>query len=159
MARRAISRDPTRHPDPSRFDPGRWAHDTQTSAQAANNNDVRQRDHFVFGTGRRLCQGMHIADANLFLAISRLLWAFDFRRARRPEDGREVVPDPAQLTEGFLVQPLPFAADIVPRSEHKARRVREEWEKMTELLDEELQWKTVPEGIIWKDYDPIETEK
>ena len=106
-----------------------------------------------------MCQGMHIADASLFLGMARLLWAFDVRRAVDAATGREVVPDPARLTEGFLVQPLPFAADIAPRSEHKARRVREEWDKMTALLDEELQWKSVPEGMIWKDYEPVDAEK
>ncbi|RYP48595.1 hypothetical protein DL768_005550 [Monosporascus sp. mg162] len=155
----AIGHDPKRHPAPQRFDPARWAHDSQTSAEAANNPDVTKRDHFVFGAGRRLCQGMHIADRSLFLAISRLLWAFDFRRPIDETTGQEIVPDMGDLTDGLFMVPKPFRAHIVPRSEYKAQRVREEWSKMTELLDSELQWKDVPEGVIWRDYEPIGAQK
>ena len=152
---RAVTRDPKRHPDPDRFDPSRWAHDSQTSAEAANNSDATQRDHFLFGAGRRLCQGMHIADRSLFLAISRLLWAFDFRRVVDEATGQEIVPDMRDLTEGNFVQPKPFQANIVPRSGEKAERVRAEWGKMGELLDGEDQWKAIPEGMVWRDYEPV----
>ena len=97
---------------------------------------------------------MHIADRSLFLAIARLLWAFDFGRAVDPATSREIVPDMDALTEGIFVLPKPFPAAIRPRSAQKALRVREEWERMTELLDEEGQWKVVPEGLIWRDYEP-----
>ncbi|KAK8129580.1 hypothetical protein PG999_001960 [Apiospora kogelbergensis] len=150
----AVAHDPQRHPDPSRFDPTRWAHDQQTSAEAAGNRDATKRDHFVFGAGRRLCQGMHIADRSLFLAMARLLWAFDFRRAIDETTGEEVVPDMADLTEGIFVMPQPFRARITPRSEGRARRVREEWDKVAKLLDHDMQWKTVPEGLVWRDYEP-----
>ncbi|KAK9782620.1 putative Cytochrome P450 [Seiridium cardinale] len=152
-----VANDPKRHPNPRKFDPTRWVNDHQTSAEAASNSDPTKRDHFVFGAGRRLCQGMHIADRSLFLAISRLLWAFDFRRAV-DEKGEEIIPDMAALTGGLLVQPKPFKADIRPRSAFKAECVRNEWAKMVELLDEELQWKTVPEGLVWRDYEPAEAE-
>ncbi|KAI1734976.1 cytochrome P450 [Xylaria scruposa] len=153
-----LHNDASRHPEPRRFDPSRWAHDSQTSAEAANNRDASKRDQFVFGAGRRLCQGMHIADRNLFLAISRLLWAFDFERPIDPSTGKEIVPDMENLTEGLLVCPGPFDAVIKPRSELKAEAIRVEWEKMTELLDDDLQWKTVPEGLVWRDYEPNETK-
>ncbi|OTA84711.1 hypothetical protein M434DRAFT_377643 [Hypoxylon sp. CO27-5] len=154
----AIHNDSKRHPDPRRFDPSRWAHDKQTSVEAANNPDASKRDHFLFGAGRRLCQGMHIADRSLFLAISRLLWAFDFDRAIDENTGKEIIPDMDKLIpdNGMFVHPEPFKADIKPRSVWKAKRIREEWSKMTELLDVDNQWKTVPEGLVWNDYEPIE---
>lgn len=101
---------------------------------------------------------MHIADRSLFLAIARILWAFDIRRAVDPSTGQEIVPDMGDISEGLLIHPLPFPADIVPRSETKTRQIREEWARMAELLDDELQWKTVPEGLVWRDYEPAETE-
>ncbi|KAI0390715.1 cytochrome P450 [Xylariaceae sp. FL0594] len=153
-----IHNNPVRHPDPRRFDPGRWAHDSQTSEAAAINKEPSKRDHFIFGAGRRLCQGMHIADRNLFLGVSRLVWAFDFKRPIDEATGREIVPDMVDLTHGLLVCPKPFEADIKPRSEARAQAVRDEWEKMTELLDEASQWKRVPEGLVWKDYEPNEIE-
>lgn len=130
--------------------------DTATSADSANNPDVSKRDHFVFGAGRRRCLGMHIADRSLFLGISRLLWAFDFKRAIDPETKREIVPDQDNLLDGVFILPKPFKADIRPRSERKAERVREEWEGAKGLLDGDGQWKAVPEGLIWRDYEPDE---
>jgi len=63
------------------------------------------------------------------------------------------LPDADDLTEGMLVQPKPFKANIVPRDEEKARVLREEWDKMGSLLGEDEQWKVLPEGLIWKEYD------
>ena len=130
--------------------------DNLTSADSANNVDVSKRDHFVFGAGRRRCLGMHIADRTLFLGISRLLWAFGFQRAVDPATKQEIIPDMDELSEGIFVLPKPFPAKIVPRSAHKAQRVREEWAKQLHMLDDKMQWKTVPEGLIWRDYEPAE---
>lgn len=50
--------DEKRFKNPRAFDPSRYEGDKQTSAEAAMNSDPSQRDHFVFGAGRRVCQGM-----------------------------------------------------------------------------------------------------
>lgn len=50
--------DENRFKNPRVFDPSRYEGDKQTSAEAAMNSDPSQRDHFVFGAGRRVCQGM-----------------------------------------------------------------------------------------------------
>lgn len=89
------------------------------------------------------------------MAMSRLLWAFDFRRAV-DKNGNEIVPDMTDLTEGFLVQPKPFEADIRPRSSFKSHCVQKEWAAVTEFLDHDLQWKAVPEGLVWRDLEPTE---
>lgn len=153
----AIHMDPKRHPDPRRFNPSRYAHDNQTAAEAASNPNAAARDHFVFGAGRRLCQGMHIAERSLFLAISRMLWAFDFEKAS-DDNGNEITPDANDLTEGLFVLPKPFPARIVPRNGDKVASVKAEWTKMEDLLDDELQWKVLPEGMVWKEYK-LATEK
>ncbi|PHH90751.1 hypothetical protein CDD83_2747 [Cordyceps sp. RAO-2017] len=150
----AIHNDPKRHPEPRKYDPERWTGDDQNSAQAAANPDVARRDHFVFGAGRRICQGMHIADRSLFLAMSRTLWAFDLAPAVDDTTGREVLPDADDLVDGLFICPRPFQARIVPRSASKAAQVREEWAKARQLLDKKMQWETVPEGLKWKDYEP-----
>lgn len=144
-----INMDENRFKNPRAFDPSRYQGDDQTSAEAAMNSDPSQRDHFVFGAGRRVCQGMHIADRSLFLSISRLLWAFNFEKAIDSQ-GREIVPDQDDLTEGFLVQPNPFPAKITPRSEVHAQAIRKEWDGCQALLDESKQWKEVPQGMVFK---------
>ncbi|KAG9203893.1 hypothetical protein G6514_002054 [Epicoccum nigrum] len=148
----AVHMDPKRHPEPRRFDPARYINDTQTAAEAANNPDASKRDHFVFGAGRRLCQGMHIGERSLFLAMSRLLWAFEFHKAVGT-DGKEIVPDADDLTEGLFVLPKAFPAKIVPRNAKRVKTVQAEWKKMEGLLDDSLQWKTLPEGMIWRKYE------
>ncbi|KAL5117971.1 hypothetical protein ACEQ8H_004116 [Pleosporales sp. CAS-2024a] len=153
----SVHMDPKRHRDPRRFDPGRYINDSQTAAEAANNPDASKRDHFVFGAGRRLCQGMHIAERSMFLAISRLLWAFDFRLARDAH-GNEIKPNADDLTEGLLVCPKPFPACIVPRDETKAARVRSEWSMMESSLDKDLQWSVLPEGLIWEEHRDADKE-
>lgn len=144
---RAIQNDPNRHPDPRRFDPSRWKNDHLSSAEAATQADVKKRDHFVYGAGRRLCQGMHIADRSLFMAISRMLWAFDFHRAIDQETGQEIIPNAGDLTQGLFIYPKPFAANIVPRDANKVACIKEEWNKMLELLDEDMQWKEYGEAL------------
>ncbi|KAI9853618.1 MAG: hypothetical protein M1830_006647, partial [Pleopsidium flavum] len=68
-----IHMDPKRYPEPRRFNPDRYKDNLQTAADSANNPDVSQRDHFAFGSGRRICPGMHVAERSLFLGMSRLL--------------------------------------------------------------------------------------
>ncbi|KAF2644245.1 cytochrome P450 [Massarina eburnea CBS 473.64] len=154
-----ISNDPKRHPDPRNYDPSRWANDSQNSAQAALNADPTKRDHFVFGAGRRMCQGMHIADRSLFLAMSRTLWAFEFKRAIDEKTGQEIIPDEDNVVDGLFMCPKPFPANIVPRSAAKVARVEEEVGEVMKLLDEYLQWKTVPDGLKWKDYEAMSDDE
>lgn len=99
---------------------------------------------------------MHIADRSIFLAISRLLWAFDFQRVMDRETSREIIPDMNDLVDGIMVLPKPFPADIRPRSASKAEYVRQEWGQMLKMLDRQEQWRAVPEGLIWKDEQVFE---
>ncbi|KAJ8130366.1 hypothetical protein O1611_g3264 [Lasiodiplodia mahajangana] len=152
----AIHNDPKRHPNPRRFYPERYLNDHQTSVESASNPDVTKRDHFAFGAGRRRCQGMHIADRSIFLAISRLLWAFDFGKAKDPETGREIIPGLDDFVEGVMQFPKPFQANIHTRDAEKAEAIRQEWAQMLALLDEQGQWRVVPEGLVWKDEQTFE---
>ncbi|KAJ6017973.1 cytochrome P450 [Penicillium sp. IBT 35674x] len=75
----AIGHDANRHEDPERFWPERYSHDQTTTMQSINSPDVTQRDHFAFGSGRRVCPGYHVAERSLGVSIMRLLWAFDIK--------------------------------------------------------------------------------
>lgn len=140
-----IHHDESRYPNPRKFDPDRFKNDKLSASEAASNPDPAARDHFTFGAGRRVCQGMHVAERSLFLGISRLLWTFNFLPAL-DENGREKWPDSEKLTQGFVAMPVPYEARIVPRSEERAVLVREEWRiAREECLDErDGQWRVVP---------------
>lgn len=144
----AIHNDAKRHPEPRRFDPARYLEDNRTAAESASSSDPTKRDHFTFGAGRRFCQGTHIAERSLFLAITRLLWAFDIQTTVNGQ-GEEILPDAANLSDGIVVQPRPFSATITPRSQERIDIIREEWRKMEDVLDAEKQWKVIPGGLIW----------
>lgn len=149
----AINMDEDRFENPRAFNPTRYEGDDQNSFESAMNGEPSKRDHYVFGAGRRLCQGMHIADRSLFLSISRLLWAFKFDKAVDGQ-GAEIVPDADDITNGFLVQPRPFPTNITPRSEAHAQLIRKEWEAAQGLLDESKQWKEVPRGMVFESLLP-----
>ncbi|KJA17634.1 hypothetical protein HYPSUDRAFT_1102684 [Hypholoma sublateritium FD-334 SS-4] len=68
--------DPQRHPDPHTFNPDRYINDATLSSESANLANPMERDHWMFGVGRRICPGMWVAEREVFLAISRMLWAF-----------------------------------------------------------------------------------
>lgn len=121
-----IHNDSVRYPEPRRFNPDRYANDQRSAFEAAVNADVSQRDHFTFGGGRRICPGIHIAERSLFLAIAKILWAFDIRPAQDEEEN-DILPDPSRLTQGFACEPLKYMADIRPRSEGRARIILKDW--------------------------------
>jgi cytochrome P450 len=145
----SIHNDPNRYPEPRRFAPERFSEDSQSAFDAALNPDVSKRDHFTFGAGRRICPGMHVAERSVFLGIARMLWAFDFTRPLN-EQGKEIVPDPDAVTQGFVCAPVPYKAIISPRDEKRAALVRKEWEDaQKEQLDPEtMQWKCIPEEML-----------
>jgi len=135
----------------------RFADDFRSEFESATARDSSKRNNFVFGAGRRLCQGMHIAERSLFLAISRLLWAFDIKRPVDSATGKEKpLPDVDDLVGTLAVQPAPFEVDITPRNEQKAQMMRDIWQGCEEaLLDKETkQWKKVPEGMAFSTWMP-----
>ncbi|KAG1804670.1 cytochrome P450 [Suillus subaureus] len=64
----SISRDPDVFPEPHAFKPQRWIND-----QGALRDDLK---FFVFGFGRRVCPGQHLANRSVFINSLLILWAF-----------------------------------------------------------------------------------
>ncbi|KAF9821612.1 hypothetical protein IEO21_00458 [Rhodonia placenta] len=97
----AIGRDPELFPDAEEFRPQRWL-----------NEHGRIRDDLkypVFGFGRRVCVGQHVADQSLFINTALALWAF------------KISQDPAKpidvlaFTDTANIRPLPFTLRFEPR--------------------------------------------
>ncbi|KAG1735462.1 cytochrome P450 [Suillus occidentalis] len=64
----AISRDPEVYPEPDAFKPQRWIDD-----EGRLRNDLA---FFVYGFGRRVCPGQHVANRSVFINSALILWAF-----------------------------------------------------------------------------------
>jgi cytochrome P450 len=79
--------------NPKEFMPERY----MDGANSENLDDPRD---FVFGFGRRACPGQHFAEANLWLAIARIVATFDISKSLNAE-GEEITP-PGNFTEGSL---------------------------------------------------------
>jgi len=154
--------DPARNPNPRIFDPTRFAEDLRTEFESATSRDASLRNNYIFGAGRRICQGMHIAERSLFLAVTRLIWAFDFKRPIDPSTGElKPLPDVDDLVGGLTVQPAPFEVVIAPRTGEKARQVRDVWREVKDnVLDKETkQWETIPNGMAFSTWTPDRAEE
>lgn len=75
----ALSRDRDRYYEPDQFLPERFLEDDLDASASALHPDYNKRDHFHYGFGRRLCQGIFVAEASLFIVVSRVLWGFDIK--------------------------------------------------------------------------------
>ncbi|KEZ39155.1 hypothetical protein SAPIO_CDS10562 [Scedosporium apiospermum] len=149
----AIHMDPERSPNPRVFNPDRFKDDHTTLYQSAI-GDTKKRDNFVFGAGRRLCQGIHIAERSLFLGVSRLLWAFNFSPAK-DDSGRPIQYDIEDLVGGITIQPNDFPAVITPRTKEKVAIIRKEARECQKLLHPETgQWLKIPEGMAFSKWTP-----
>lgn len=124
-----LHHDERRFPNPDIFDPDHFKGVTTLAPVLAAAVDENERDHYGYGSGRRLCPGIHLAERNLFLAISKLLWGLKFS-AGVDESGGTIEPDTNPRTgysEGFLVCAKPFKCKIEVRSEAKRRTIDREY--------------------------------
>ncbi|KAL4268978.1 cytochrome P450 family protein [Pleurotus pulmonarius] len=107
-----LHHDERRYPDAWTFDPDRYINDNLSASESAKLPNVLERDHWAFGAGRRICPGMDIAERELWMALSRLLWSFRFS-----EDPRN--PISLDEYEGLSGRtPLPYKVKIECRHEN-----------------------------------------
>ncbi|KAH0522152.1 hypothetical protein TsFJ059_006050 [Trichoderma semiorbis] len=127
----ALSRDHERYQDPDTFAPERFLGDDIDSYTSAKLGDYLKRDHISYGWGRRLCQGIHLAENSLYMQVSRVLWAFDVA----------TIPGEPPLNihekdDGFIKKPKPFRVSITPRSDEAVQVLLQSAEEaVTDLPD------------------------
>lgn len=109
----AIHMDPKRYPEPEKFRPERFLDDDLSAAKSAATMDPKRRDHFTFGWGRRVCQGMHIAENSMLIIFARIAWAFDLV----PDGKIPSIDDEESYLAGLVSQAKPFGCGFVPRDE------------------------------------------
>lgn len=93
--------------NPRDFNPSRHSAEFTATESNSISPEATKRSNFTFGAGRRVCPGFHVAQRGLFIAISRMLWGFQFSR---PKDasGEFIAIDRDAVTPGLIVQPAPF---------------------------------------------------
>ncbi|KAF8885367.1 cytochrome P450 [Infundibulicybe gibba] len=103
------------YPDPHNFYPDRFLKDGKL--------DPNIRDPTaVFGFGRRLCPGRHMAISSLWIAAASILATFSLEKAI-DEDGYMIEPS-QEYHSALICHPLPFKCTIKPRSRETEALVR-----------------------------------
>lgn len=124
-----LHHDPLRFLNPDSFDPDRYKGRVLLAPEYAASADFENRDHYAYGSGRRICPGIHLAERNLFLAMAKMLWAFSFAE-KRDLQGKVIPVDANAATgysSGFLHCPKPFDCEIKPRSEARRETILKEY--------------------------------
>ncbi|KAF7531274.1 hypothetical protein G7054_g9043 [Neopestalotiopsis clavispora] len=129
-----INNDPQRYPNPRDFNPLRYAPEDSVVEGFAVTTNYSKRPHNTFGAGRRICPGSHVAERTLFIAMSRLLWAYEFH-PKKDRFGNIKPIDRDAMLPGMVVGPIPFECEIVPRSLAKAEMIRNMFKQGIENLD------------------------
>ena len=83
----------------------------------------------AFGFGRRTCPGKQIAQNSVFIAIARILWAYNISHCY--VDGKKVPIDSLDTGNIALAGPSPFKASFSIRSSAHQQIVEREWESTT----------------------------
>jgi cytochrome P450 len=116
--------------DSDEFKPERYLGSNVRIGRSLTNADPRERVNYAFGTGRRLCPGVHIAENSLFIVAAKVLWAFDIKPPL-DDNGDEIPLDTTHeaYEKSAIVVPKPFKLRFIPRNPHREKVIREEWAK------------------------------
>ncbi|KAA1470134.1 cytochrome P450 [Dentipellis sp. KUC8613] len=106
--------DPETYAQPLEFLPERYL---PTDGKAPE-QDPRK---YCFGFGRRICPGLNLADASVWISCAMALTVFDV--SKTIENGVPVVPK-FKYTDGTISHPEPFKCTIKPRSAKAEELIR-----------------------------------
>ena len=124
-----LHHDPSMQPPPDVFEPARFEGRTEPAAEYLASSDPEARDHYGYGAGRRVCPGIHLAERNLFVGISKLLWAFSFEQVEAPDGNKMFVNTDFETgyTHGFVHCPKKFPCEVRLRQEEKRETIFREF--------------------------------
>ncbi|PCH41346.1 cytochrome P450 [Wolfiporia cocos MD-104 SS10] len=98
--------DPDVYTNPSEFNPDRFIPTSNREAEP----EPRQ---YAFGFGRRVCPGLHLAEASIFLSCAMSLAVFHI--SKPVIDGVTVEPE-IKYSSATISHPQPFQCSVMPRS-------------------------------------------
>ena len=131
----AINLNEEYYPNPHYFDPVRFLSDSERlhlgiEKQPYHGQKIHpaKAGHSSFGWGRRICPGADLAANSLFIALGKMLWAFDVL----PIKGKEY--DIFAYTDGFNVRPKKFECEIQVRSDAHRKVLEREQQGAKEWL-------------------------
>ncbi|KAJ7067957.1 cytochrome P450 [Mycena amicta] len=111
-----LTHDARTYKDPMTFNPDRFIGTAKSPAEPDPRN-------ICWGFGRRICPGMHLADASLFISCAMSLAVFEV--SKFVENGQVIQPVHANTT-GTISHPVPFRCTIKPRSEKAIQLIQTE---------------------------------
>ncbi|KAJ7586976.1 cytochrome P450 [Mycena floridula] len=121
----AILHDPDAFDEPEVFNPDRYLLTEHGTKPGFDASDFRST--FQFGSGRRICPGILLANNSLMLNAMNLLWGFNFNLATDPLTKAPIPVDVLNYDKGISLTPLPFKCAITPRSQAKAGIIQREF--------------------------------
>ncbi|OJD28633.1 cytochrome p450 [Diplodia corticola] len=122
--------------EPEKYNPDRWgaAHTARAASELAGLADFERRDHYSYGSGRRICPGMHLAERTMWRMTAKMLWAFDIVPATDPATGKQVPLDLDDYEDGIISYPRPYKVEFRPRSEAHVETIMREAKTAKEFL-------------------------
>ncbi|OBZ67814.1 O-methylsterigmatocystin oxidoreductase [Grifola frondosa] len=105
--------------DPEHFNPDRFIKDGRFDP------NVKDPRTLIFGFGRRICPGRHLADASLFINVASVLHVYNIGPPL-DANGEPIQLEPTATT-GFLSYPAPFKCTIKPQSAAARNMVLANW--------------------------------
>ena len=127
----AMQHNPEYYHDPEEFIPERYDGNQKSTFESSIEPDAMDRDHYIFGWGRRICPGMHLAEASVLLLVARLLWAFDITLAK---DGQgndlAVCADPLTAYDNSIIANTKvFPVSFTLRSQARGKVIRDSYQE------------------------------
>ncbi|KAG1880306.1 cytochrome P450 [Suillus tomentosus] len=113
---RFMLNDPQTYANPSQFKPERFLDNDGKDPE-------REPRTICFGFGRRICPGLHLADASIWLSTVMSLAVFDISKI--VENGVEHTPE-VDSSSGTISHPKPFKCSIKPRSAKAIALIQED---------------------------------
>lgn len=138
----AINLNEEYYPNPHHFSPLRFLDENiaarakgaavqpdQVDVELGGKGHPSKSGHSSFGWGRRICPGANLAVNSLYIAMAKILWAYDIKAV----PGQKY--DIFDYTEGFNVRPKPFECIIRVRSEQHRKALEKENDDAKVLLE------------------------